>query len=169
MNKRYIYLIGIIISCITLLTACSVKVDIDANVNSEQEIEIEEYYMERNEFITIETNLQDNELYKIELGKKTITINNVQHMLPIDDYDDVISLGVADLNCDGEKEILVCHMDMLISPSYRKWVVYNKTGEYIMDIYDGDMTYNIKTHRLTVIHSIHEMPKPTYQTDQYEF
>lgn len=168
MNKRYIYLIGIIISCITLLTACSVKVNIDANVNSKQEIEIEEYYIERNDSITIQTKLQ-NKSDTIELTKTSVIINGKSSTLQLDEYDDIISLGIADLNCDGNKEVMVCHIDSLISPSYRMWSVYDNTGNYIMEIYDGTMTYNANLKTLTVVHSIHETKEPTYETNYYKY
>ena len=105
----------------------------------------------------------------------TITIDGVSQTFDLDDnhWWSIISLGVADLNNDGNKEILICRYDNQISPSYRRWSVYQfnkqtKELEYLIDIYDGELVYNSLSCKLMVKYQLHETAYPMYSTVCYD-
>lgn len=83
----------------------------------------------------------------------------------------VISFAIADLNGDYKNEILVCTSDMMISPSYRQWMIYSFDGEflrYIGQIYDGNISYNYLTNKLLVIYKLHETKRTMYDFKTYD-
>lgn len=101
----------------------------------------------------------------------SLIIDEKEYPLEIKDTNHVISLGLADLNVDGEKEILVCTSDMLISPSYRMWQVYSLTNnlEYIQEIHDGEIKYNKIFNVLSVSYKLSETRIPMTETVKYKF
>ena len=101
----------------------------------------------------------------------SLIINEKEYPLEIKNTNHVISLGLADLNMDGEKEILVCTSDMSISPSYRMWQVYSLTDnlEYIQEIHDGEIKYNKLFNVLSVSYKLSETRIPMTETVKYKF
>lgn len=101
----------------------------------------------------------------------SLIINEKEYPLEIKNTNHVISLGLADLNMDGEKEILVCTSDMSISPSYRMWKVYSLTDnlEYIQEIHDGKIKYNKLFNVLSVSYNLSETRIPMTETVKYKF
>lgn len=102
----------------------------------------------------------------------SICINENKFNFNVKEGEEIISFATGDVNMDGNLEILVCVMDLSISPSYRQWNIYEYTNNNLMfkkNIYDGEMKYNILTDKLTVTYSLHETRIKMSETIYYEF
>lgn len=100
----------------------------------------------------------------------TITINNKNYIFITEKGESVIDLAIADLNLDNNFELLVCVYDDIISPSYRRWNIYqysNNDLTFVKNIYDGHITYNKLINKLKVTFNLHETIKPMTETVFY--
>ena len=117
-------------------------------------------------------NTTNNSILSKLHSKKEIDINidDNNYKFFTKEGENVLALGIADLNLDNKLELLVCVCDNSISPSYRKWNVYkydNKNLIFIEKIYDGYITYNKLLNKLKVKYSLHQTVKPMTETLSY--
>lgn len=134
-----------------------IKTEIDLNKTGKQDII---------ELIRKDEIKKDITRFKEIFQDYKLIINNKEFEIEKQENNHIISLGIADLNGDSKKEILICTSNLMVSPSYKQWLIYSYNKEslkYIGKIYDGNISYNRLTNKLLVIYQLHETRYPMYK------
>ena len=178
-NNKILIIMGVIIT-IVFIIYCIASI-----VNPIIRININKYEIGKEVFLDID-NDGKNENIKLDysgiiINGKTFRINDDQNdsinigsdsiFLVSLFKDNIISLGIADLNLDNKFELLVCTSNNSYSPSYRKWKIYkyeNESLTFIDEIYDGKITYNKSTNKIEVTYDLYETYEPMQETVSYD-